>query len=166
MWMNGVYMRQLSIKEFVERSMPFLEKGLPDNIKRPISREYLSKIVPLIQERAKVLAEVPDLTDFFFVEDLEYDFELLVKGLDRGKAKEALDVSECRIADCSFDAPTLESILRPLSVELGLKTGIFFGLLRVAVTGRTAAPPLFQTMEVLDKERCIKRIEAALKKLS
>ena len=166
MWMNGVYMRQLSIKEFVERSMPFLEKGLPDNIKRPISREYLSGIVPLIQERAKVLAEVPELTDFFFVEDLEYDFELLIKGLDKGKTKEALSVGMGRIADCSFDAPTLESILRPLSVELGLKTGIFFGLLRVAVTGRTAAPPLFQTMEVLGKERCIKRIESALQKLS
>ena len=166
MWMNGVYMRQLSIKEFVERSMPFLEKGLPDNIKRPISREYLSGIVPLIQERAKVLAEVPELTDFFFVEDLEYDFELLIKGLDKGKTKEALSVGMGRIADCFFDAPTLESILRPLSVELGLKTGIFFGLLRVAVTGRTAAPPLFQTMEVLGKERCIKRIESALQKLS
>ena len=166
MWMNGVYMRQLSIKEFVERSMPFLEKGLPDNIKRPISREYLSGIVPLIQERAKVLAEVPELTDLFFVEDLEYDFELLIKGLDKGKTKEALSVGMGRIADCFFDAPTLESILRPLSVELGLKTGIFFGLLRVAVTGRTAAPPLFQTMEVLGKERCIKRIESALQKLS
>jgi glutamyl-tRNA synthetase len=164
MWMNGVYMRQMSVEGFVERSMLFLEKGLPDNIKRPISREYLSRIVPLIQERAKLLAEVPELVDFFFVDELEYDSESLVKGLDRDKVEEALNISLRRIADCSFDAATLESILRPLSVELGLKTGIFFGLLRVVVTGRTAAPPLFQTMEVLGKERCVKRIESALQK--
>ncbi|GAI41888.1 unnamed protein product, partial [marine sediment metagenome] len=59
----------------------------------------------------------------------------------------------------------LESVLRPLAVELGLKTGQLFGTLRVAVTGRTAAPPLFQTMAVLGKECCLRRIEAALARL-
>ena len=53
-------------------------------------------------------------------------------------------------------------MLRPLAVELELKTGQLFGTLRVATTGRTAAPPLFQTMAVLGKERCLRRIEAAL----
>ena len=55
-----------------------------------------------------------------------------------------------------------EELLRPLAVELGLKTGQLFGMLRVATTGRTAAPPLFQTMVVLGKKRCLKWIEAAL----
>ena len=55
--------------------------------------------------------------------------------------------------------------LRPLAAELGLKTGQFFGLLRIAVTGQTAAPPLFQTMEVLGKERCLKRIDDAHSRL-
>jgi len=64
-----------------------------------------------------------------------------------------------------FDAESLETLLRPLAEELGLKTGQLFGTLRVAVTGQTAAPPLFQTMAVLGKERCLKRIEAALEKL-
>ena len=64
------------------------------------------------------------------------------------------------------DAQSLEAVLRPLAAELGLKTGELFGLLRVAVTGRTAAPPLFQTMAVLGRERCLKRIKEALSKLS
>jgi len=51
-------------------------------------------------------------------------------------------------------------------VELGLKTGQLFGALRVVVTGRTVAPPLFQTMAVLGKERCLQRIEAALENLT
>ncbi len=64
------------------------------------------------------------------------------------------------------DASSLEAVLRTLAAELGLKTGELFGLLRVAVTGRTAAPPLFQTMAVLGRERCLRRIESALSKLS
>jgi glutamyl-tRNA synthetase len=64
-----------------------------------------------------------------------------------------------------FDAESLEAVLRPLAVELGLKTGQLFGTLRVAVTGQTAAPPLFQTMAVLGKERCLKRIKAAIDRL-
>jgi glutamyl-tRNA synthetase len=65
----------------------------------------------------------------------------------------------------AFDADSLEGVLRPLAAELGLKTGQLFGVLRVAVTGRTAAPPLFATMAGLGKERCRKRIEAALQRL-
>ena len=60
----------------------------------------------------------------------------------------------------------LEAVLRPLAVELEIKTGELFGALRVAVTGRTAAPPLFQTMAVLGRERCLRRIRAALDKLA
>jgi glutamyl-tRNA synthetase len=52
-----------------------------------------------------------------------------------------------------------------LADELKLKTSVFFGLLRVVVTGRTAAPPLFQTMEVLGRERCHERLKMALAKL-
>ncbi len=65
----------------------------------------------------------------------------------------------------SFDEASLETMLRPLAEELGLKAGQLFGALRTAVTGRTATPPLFQTMAVLGKERCLKRIDMALEKL-
>jgi len=74
-------------------------------------------------------------------------------------AKQRLEPSE------AFDEESLEAILRPLAEELGLKTGQLFGVLRVAVTGLTAAPPLFQTMSVLGKERCLKRVETALDRL-
>jgi glutamyl-tRNA synthetase len=65
----------------------------------------------------------------------------------------------------SFDRDLLEGTLRPLAEELGLKSGQLFSPLRVAVTGRTAAPPLFETMAVLGKERCLKRLEAAIERL-
>jgi glutamyl-tRNA synthetase len=78
----------------------------------------------------------------------------------------ALKASQQKLTPLSaFDADSLEGVLRPLAAELKLKTGQLFGTLRVAVTGRTAAPPLFDTMAVLGKERCLRRIEVALRRL-
>jgi len=166
-WMNGVYLRSLSPEEFARRCLPFLDKGLPPEVKRPISQEYLSRIVPLIQERAKTLAEVPALTDFFFLDTLAYDPSLLIsKGMTRELTVKALEVSRQKVGQLNtFDETALETALRTLAEELGLKTGQLFGTLRVAVTGKTATPPLFQTMSVLGRERCLSRISVALESL-
>jgi len=165
-WMNGIYLRQLSIEELVEQAIPFLEKGLPKKVKRPISRDYVCQIIPLIQERMRTLVEGIDLAQFFFVEELDYKpTTLLERGLTRERALKALKTAKERLADLPFEASSLEGVLRPLAAELELKTGELFGLLRVATTGRTAAPPLFETMAVLGRERCLTRIEAALEKL-
>ena len=72
-----------------------------------------------------------------------------------------------RISDLqTWDHETLEGAIRPLAEELALKTGELFGLVRVAVTGRKAAPPLFETMAVLGRERTLERLESALKRLA
>jgi glutamyl-tRNA synthetase len=175
-WMNGVYIRNLSPEELTDRLLPFLERDLPQSVKRPLSREYVKRIVPLIRERLTTLgkvesamgamAEAAPLYDFFFVDEPVYDTRLLLgKKLTKEDAVRGLEAALERLQALTFNAPSLEDALRPLATELGLKAGDFFGLLRVAVTGRTAAPPLFQTMESLGKERCLKRIETALKQL-
>jgi glutamyl-tRNA synthetase len=169
-WMNGVYMRRMveerGIEEFIERAMPFLEAGLPQTVERPLDRGYVNRIAPLIYERVQLMSDAPLQAEFFFVDDLDYESDqLLVKGLEKTEAIEALEVSAKRLKDCAFDASSLEGHLRSLAEELDLKTGQLFGLLRVAVTGRTAAPPLFQTMEILGRELCLNRISAASKRL-
>ncbi|MBN2463429.1 MAG: glutamate--tRNA ligase [Dehalococcoidia bacterium] len=166
-WMNGVYIRGLSLEEFVQRAMPFLERDLPVEISRPLDVGYVRQLAPLAQERAKTLAEVPQLSDFFFVEELEYDAALLLGKLNKVEAVKSLQASVAALDGLNdWNSASLEAVFRPLAEELKLKTGVFFGLLRVAVTGRTAAPPLFQTMEVLGKGRCLKRLKAALDELS
>ena len=166
-WMNGVYIRRLSLEDFTQRALPFLEGGLPPSVKRPLPIGYVRQIMPLIQERARTLAEVLELTEFFFVDELHSESALLiVKKMSRESAVQALEVARSRLEPIErFDTESLEAALRPLAVELGLKTGQLFGTLRVAVTGRTIAPPLFETMSVLGKERCLKRIEEALTRL-
>jgi len=166
-WMNGVYIRQLDPEDFLQRSLSFLERDLPSEVPRPLSVEYVRQIMPLVQERVKTLADVSQLTQFFFTDRLEYDAELLItKDMTAESTCHALGVARQRLADLSaFDEEVLEEMLRPLAVELELKTGQLFGALRTAVTGQTAAPPLFQTMAVLGREACLERIDRALDRL-
>ncbi len=167
-WMNGVYIRSLTADEFFEAAEPYLMMDRLAGEAVISSEEYVRNILPLVQERAKTLAEVAELTQFFFVEELDYAPNLLIgKNMSQESTSEALKTAQPRLEQLKvFDAESLEALLRPLAVELGLKTGQLFGALRTAVTGRTAAPPLFQTMAVLGKGRCLKRIEAALDRLT
>ena len=166
-WMNGVYIRSLTADEFFEAVEPYLMMNIPAGEALISSEEYVRDILPLVQERARTLAEVAELAQFFFIDQLDYEPGLLIgKNMSRQSAIQALKAAQQRLSQLeAFDAGSLEALLRPLAVELGLKTGQLFGTLRVAVTGRTAAPPLFQTMAVLGKERCLRRIEAALARL-
>jgi len=166
-WMNGVYIRGLGLEDFAQRALPFLERDLPPEVKRPLSPDYVKRIMPLVQERAKTMAEVTELAQFFFVDELDYESNLLIgKNMNQESATRALMVGQQRLEQVEeFTTESLEAVLRPLAVELELKTGQLFGTLRVAVTGKTAAPPLFQTMAVLGKERCLRRIGAALDRL-
>jgi glutamyl-tRNA synthetase len=166
-WMNGVYIRNMSVDDFAIQAIPFLDKNLPASVKRPINADYLHRIMPLIQDRAKTLQEVPQLTDFFFYQEMKYDTALLLNKIDKPQAAQALQAAISTLEGLSnWNTESMESAMRPLAEELKLKAGIFFGLLRVAITGRTVSPPLFQTMEVLGKENSFQRLNAALSKLS
>ncbi|MCL0079043.1 glutamate--tRNA ligase, partial [Dehalococcoidia bacterium] len=179
-WMNGIYLRELSPEAFLQRIMPLLEneyrvssteyrggRGLRTQNSELITEEYVRRIVPLIQERIATMKEVAEYTDFFFLDALQYDPALLVgKKMTPQSTLAALNAAHERLSALeSFDAGSIEGAVRPLAEEIGLKTGQLFGALRVAVTGRPATPPLFQTMEVLGKEKCLQRLEAALAKL-
>ena len=165
-WMNGMYIRALSPRELCDRSLPFVERALPPAVKRPIDAGYMESIAPLVQERAKTLSEVPSLVDFFFAATVEYDRELLWGKLDSKQASDILGKSIAALEKTlAWDAQQLEAAIRPLAEELGLKAGPFFGVLRVAITGRSASLPLFQTMEILGKKICLARLATALSKL-
>jgi glutamyl-tRNA synthetase len=166
-WMNGVYIRNLSPEDFAERCLPFIDRGLPPGVQHPVDKGYLRMIVPLVQERAKTLSDVPHLVDFFFVDELEYDQAMLIEKLDKTQTAAILEKSTAVLkALPEWKTELMENAVRPLVEEMSLKAGPFFGVLRVAVTGRTASPPLFQTMEVLGREKCLARLAAASAKIS
>ena len=168
-WMNGMYIRQMSNVELSGRIRDILDGALPASVSRPIRDEYVGVITPLVQERLKTLStsELLPMMDFFFLEELEYNPETLVqKGVDRHATRTALETALERVTGLdAWSTESLEEVLRPLAAELEIKTGQLFGAIRVAVTGRTAAPPLFETMEVLGRDRSIHRIKAAVEGL-
>jgi glutamyl-tRNA synthetase len=166
-WMNGIYIRALSPDDLMNRLLPFMEKGLPKEVMQPVDVDYIRQIVPLIQPRINTLKDAPVYADFFFADTLEYDPAKFVdKKTDAATALKALKSAEETLSSLdSFDRATLESALRSLAENLGIKAGQLFNVLRVATTARDATPPLFETMEVLGKERCMKRIKAAISAL-
>ena len=165
-WMNGMYIRALGPRDFSDRSLPFVERGLPTSVKRPIDAGYLTQIAPLVQERAKLLSEVPSMVDFFFSDVLEYESSLLPGKLEKRQAIDVLKKTLQALEGIEgWRAGDLETSVRPLAEGLGLKAGPFFTVLRVAITGRTASPPLFETMEVLGRDRCMARLKVALDRL-
>jgi glutamyl-tRNA synthetase len=167
-WMNGVYIRSLPVEDLTNRVFPFMEKDLPHDIKRPLDINYVRQIVPLIRERINTLKGAATYADFFFIDKLEYEATMLVgKKMTAETALTALKGSEEKLSSLGgFNRDLLENTLRHLADDLGLKAGQLFNVLRVATTARDAAPPLFETMEVLGKERCLTRIKAAISKLS
>jgi glutamyl-tRNA synthetase len=166
-WMNGIYIRQLPTQELAAAMLPFLERDLPADL-LPVDREYLLRIVPLVQERLKVLSDSAQLTSYFFQKELDYDpANLVQRGLDTRTTLAALRRAQPELERAaSFEHGTLEEFLRAAGEELGLSPRQFFGALRVAVTGRAASPPLFETMEVLGQERVLNRIQSAIQRLS
>lgn len=166
-WMNGVYIRELKPDEFAARALPYLERDLPASVTRPLDVAYVTRVGELVQERVKLLGELGELCDFFFVDQVDYPVEsLLVKGLDPNTASTVLSRVLAKLSALQeWSATTLEATLRPLSEEMGVSTRQLFGMLRTAVTGKTATPPLFETMDVLGRDRCMPRIQGALSAL-
>ena len=163
-WMNGVYLREMSIDDLAHALLAYWGRFPPVEIPDLPEIAYLLKIVPLIQERIKTLAEAAPLVAFIFRDEIEYKQDALVqKGMDGDRTRDGLKAALASLSELdSFGASAIEGALRPLAEELGIKTGQLFGSLRVATSGQRVAPPLFETMEVLGRDRTLASIEKAL----
>lgn len=156
-WINGYYIRQLDAGDLAARLVPYLgEAGIC------ATAEQLLPVVPLIRERLKTLSDVVPWADFFFVEPSPDSALLAGKKLDGAAAKAVLvRAGEVLSALPDLRPESIEPALRGLAGEMGLGDGPLFGVLRVALTGKTVAPPLFETLAVLGRERVLARLAAA-----
>ncbi|MEO8625672.1 MAG: glutamate--tRNA ligase, partial [Candidatus Limnocylindrales bacterium] len=169
-WLNGQWIRKLSDDELTERAMPFLAsavaaRGAAGEQVRVPTADDLAPLMPMVRERMSTLAGVGDMLDFLFVDDLRVEPAMLVpKKWDRATTLAALTAAREVIAqtgEVSFEADELEAPLRQLAEERGWKVGDLFMSIRVAVTGKTATPPLFDTLVALGFERTLARLDAA-----
>jgi glutamyl-tRNA synthetase len=125
------------------------------------------RITPLIRERIKLLRDVLTAADFLFVEQLPpYDpTELIPQKGDAAMAKKVLEKASTVLAGIEFKHDPLDRALRAAAQDLGIKAGQMFQPIRVAVCGRKNAPPLFETLEVLGKDKTLARIGQAILKI-
>ena len=167
-WMNGAYIRMLSVEELADALLDYWTRFPPVEIPDPPDRELVLAMAPLVQERLKELSEAVPRLRFFFEDSPRYEREELVqKGMDVARTRRALEAAlEAMEPLGAFDAGTLEQPMRALAKDLGVKAGQLFGSLRVATTGLRVAPPLFETMEVLGRERTLRDIRSAVESLS
>ena len=163
-WMNGHYIRQITHDELANALLDYWRSYPQEEVPELPDRAYLLRIVPLIQERMKTLKDAAPLVSFFFKPSLEYETsDLVQKGMDTEGTRRALEKALQALEGLSsFDARSIEGVLRPLAEGLGLKAGQLFGILRVATTGLRVSPPLFETVEVLGRERCLTAIREAI----
>jgi glutamyl-tRNA synthetase len=160
---NGDKIRALTIDEFLDWSLPFLAKagvitGSADEI------ALVKLALPLIQERIIMLSEVPAMLKFLFVKNFAVEADSVAKITDDA-SKQVLERSLKELEPlATWTHESIEAALRSsLIEEMGLKPRIAFGAVRIATTGSTISPPLFESMELLGKEASLARIRAGIK---
>ncbi len=159
-WMNGQYIMRLEWDDLAARLTPFMVgAGLIEEGDEEALR-LLRRAVPLIRERIKLLGEAPALTAFLFREVSPEPNSLdLIAGEG---ARRILEEAEKRLRDLEpFVAPAIEETLRRAASDCGLKPREAFQPIRLAVTGSRVSPPLFESMELVGRERCLQRLERA-----
>jgi glutamyl-tRNA synthetase len=159
---NGDKIRALTLDEFLSWSLPFLkDAGIITGTDSEIA--LVKAALPIIQERIVTLSEVPKMLKFLFTTNFAVEVESASKISD-GPSKDILKRSLAELTPLSiWDHTSIEAALRAsLIEEMGLKPRIAFTALRIATTGSTISPPLFESMELLGKEACLERISGAI----
>jgi glutamyl-tRNA synthetase len=160
-WLNGKYIRDLSVDDLLTRMQ-----------RTVLSDDYLEAIVPLVQERIDTLADFVPYADFFFAGDVRYEESALPKLVAKNHsppqtAKAFRVLLEERLDTIlEWNAANIELAIRAFCEAGDWNPKELFMPIRIAITGRTATPPLFETMEVLGKPRCRWRLRRAIEILS
>lgn len=144
-WINGEYLRKLKVKSLKLKVIEFIGKNYPE--------EIVERTIPLMQERMKKLSDYLPLCEFFFQPPATYAVILAGKKEFFGKIHQALE----KIVD--WKASVVGEAMQKLAQELKIKNSQFFMDLRIAITGKKISPPLNESMEILGKEECLKRIK-------
>jgi glutamyl-tRNA synthetase len=159
-WMNGQYVKNKKSQELVDLVGPILVKRK----RKPIPRQRVLEIIELFKGRVKVLSEFGDQTQFLFKKTIEYDPQAVSDYLSSQKDAQYLSILRQRLNLVSvFDKFTTEQALRELASELNIKAAQIIHPARVALTGKSISPGLFEVMELMGKDLVMERLDKAIK---
>ncbi|MEK9142403.1 MAG: glutamate--tRNA ligase, partial [Nitrospirota bacterium] len=162
LWMNAEYIKTSPPSEVAQALVPHLEqKGLKDEL-RTVSAEWLAQLIVLVKERAKTLVDMVDWVRPYFGQEATFEVEAAKKFLTPTTAPLLQKLLTRFEALPSFSKQVWEESFKKLVEEEGIKMGALAQPVRVALTGRTASPGLFEVMEVLGRERTLVRLKAGI----
>ncbi|HET7828672.1 MAG TPA: hypothetical protein VFL03_03880, partial [Candidatus Limnocylindrales bacterium] len=166
-WLNGQWIRRLDDDDLVDRLLPFLEAArIAGEIDRVPSGDELRSLLPIVRERIPTLAAIVEVAGFLWRDDLRVEAAALVpKRWDAPTTRDGLAAAREVLAahdGVTWEAEELEPPLRALVEARGWKAGDLFMAIRVATTGQTATPPLFDTLVALGRDRTLARLDAAI----
>ncbi len=164
---NGVYLRALPVEEFVERCRRWAAEDAPTEVVVDFASPEFVKLAPLVQERAATISEAVDFVEFLFAPEFIVDEQSFEKAiLNDNEAGAILAEGRRRLESCTFVAESLRQEISELGEEKGRKLGKVQAPIRVATLGRSVGLPLFESLEVLGRERTMQRLDAAITRLS
>ncbi|MEU0443717.1 glutamate--tRNA ligase [Streptomyces sp. NPDC006186] len=162
---NGEYIRALPEEKFIEACQRWLREPYATWRPEAFDTGVFAQLAPLAQTRIAVLSEITKYVDWVFLDDAPEDEASWTKAMKPG-AEEIIKDARERYAAATWDADSLKTVLEEVAAAHGLKLGKAQAPVRVAVTGRTVGLPLFESLEVLGRERTLARLDAALAKLA
>lgn len=166
-WMNGHYIRELTDAGLAAALLEYWTISPPDALPPNPDRQTLVRIAPLIRERMKTLADAAERIGFFFDDEFHYEpNDLIQRKMDAAGTLRTLEAARDALRPVEpFEAAGIEQALRSLADDLEIKVGQLLGALRVATSGLKVSPPLFESMEILGRERVDRDIGRAIEKL-
>ena len=150
---NGEYIRAMTTDELVAACAPWIPEGWDSDRFRAVA--------PLLQSRVVTLADAAPMVEFMFVDDPPIDAAAWDKAMRHDWAAKLLDEVIVAFEDAGWEAATLHEAWKRIADELGVKYRLADGPVRVAVSGRSVGPPLFESLEVLGREESLRRLRAA-----
>lgn len=161
--LQGEYVRMMSVERLADMLLPYMQAaGLAGGAPSPEDLDYLRRVTGLIQPRIVLLKDAPAMTEFFYRDDFEYEEKGARKYLAKDTTPALLKSVTERLSTLDeWTVESIESAVREAGAALGLEGGHVIHPVRMAVTGRTVGPGLFELMEVIGKERVLARIERA-----
>ncbi|MDD5415625.1 MAG: glutamate--tRNA ligase [Candidatus Daviesbacteria bacterium] len=161
-WMNGEYIRKSQISNLKSQILEYLKDLAGGVMPDHPTEEELEKVAPLVKDRIKKLSDFIPLTDFLW-EKVEYDKEIFNRlKIDDLRLKMEKVLKKMGDMEKPWKADMFEKTFRGLADEMGVKAGDMFQLIRVAISGQTVTPPLFESIEIIGEEEIVKRIKAAI----
>lgn len=162
-WMNGQYLSSLPLDRIVEAAIPFFkEKGLVDDAYLAAHKDYFAHLVDVVRVRVKTLAEVADASTYFFKDLDGYEEKGVEKHFKPGNASLLRKCHDKMAALPVFDLATTEQAYHEIADEMDISFGKVIHPTRLALTGRTFSPGMFDVMVLLGREKTLERLEKAI----